>query len=53
VAAAAATNHHDFLVALDHAAKLQNHETAQVQAAQEAAAAEEPALRVVRPAAEA
>jgi twitching motility protein PilT len=53
VAAAAATNHHDFLVALDHAAKLQNHETAQVQAAAEAAAAEEPALRVVRPAAEA
>ena len=52
VAAAASTNHHDFLVALDHAQKLQSHEHAQEQAAVEAAQAEEeaPTLRVVRPA---
>jgi len=51
VAAAASTNHHDFLVSLDHAVKRQTHEVAQVQAQQEAeAVAEEtPALRVVRP----
>ena len=51
VAAAAATNHHDFLVSLDHALKQQSHEFAQEQAAEQAAAEEDaPALRVVRPA---
>jgi twitching motility protein PilT len=52
VAANASTNHHDFLVALDHALKRQNAEVAQEQAEEEAAAAAEevPALRVVRPA---
>ena len=52
VAAAASTNHHDFLVALEHALKLQSHQAA-VAEAEEAAAeaeAEGPALRVVRPA---
>ncbi|HWH06657.1 MAG TPA: PilT/PilU family type 4a pilus ATPase [Gaiellaceae bacterium] len=52
VAAAASTNHHDFLVALDHAVKLQSHTEAQEAAQEVAAAAEDevPALRVVRPA---
>jgi twitching motility protein PilT len=52
VAANAATNHHDFLVALDHAVKRQNADVAKEQAQEEAAAAVEdvPALRVVRPA---
>ena len=52
VAANASTNHHDFLVALEQAEKLQRHEVAQEQAAEEAAQAEDeaPALRVVRPA---
>ncbi len=52
VAAAASTNHHDFLVALDHAVKLQTHTEAKVEAQQaaETAAEEEPMLRVVRPA---
>ena len=51
VAANASTNHHDFLVALDHAVKRQKNDIAQEQA-QEAAAVEDevPALRVVRPA---
>src|SRR5215207_6303481 len=49
VAANASTNHHDFLVALDHAVKRQNADVAQ-EKAQEAAEAEDdvPALRVVR-----
>jgi len=52
VAANASTNHHDFLVALDHAVKRQNADVAQEKAQEEAAAAadEVPALRVVRPA---
>ncbi|HWG56456.1 MAG TPA: PilT/PilU family type 4a pilus ATPase [Gaiellaceae bacterium] len=52
VAAAASTNHHDFLVALDHAIKLQTHTQAQEAAQTAAAEAEDevPALRVVRPA---
>ena len=52
VAANAATNRHDFLVALDHALKQQNADVAQVHAQEKAAAAEAdaPALRVVRPA---
>jgi twitching motility protein PilT len=52
VAANAATNVHDFQVALDHALKRQTVEIVQEQAALEAAAAEDeaPALRVVRPA---
>ena len=51
VAANASSNHHDFLVALDHAVKRQKNDVAQEQA-QEAAAVEDevPALRVVRPA---
>ena len=49
VAANASTNHHDFLVALDHAVKRQNADEAQEQAQAEAEAADEvPALRVVR-----
>src|SRR5918994_174096 len=52
IAANAATNVHDFQVALDHALKRQTVEVVQEQAALEAAAAEDeaPALRVVRPA---
>jgi len=52
VAANASSNHHDFLVALDHAVKRQKNDVAQEQAQEEAAAAEDevPALRVVRPA---
>src|ERR687897_944031 len=52
IAANAATNVHDFQVALDHALKRQTVEIVQEQAALEAAAAEDeaPALRVVRPA---
>jgi twitching motility protein PilT len=52
VAANASTNHHDFLVALDHAVKRQKHDVAQEEAQEAAAAAEDevPALRVVRPA---
>jgi twitching motility protein PilT len=52
VAANASSNHHDFLVALDHALKQQHADVAQVQAQEQAAAAEAdaPALRVVRPA---
>jgi twitching motility protein PilT len=52
VAANASSNHHDFLVALDHAVKRQNADVKQEQAHVEAAAAAEevPALRVVRPA---
>jgi twitching motility protein PilT len=52
VAANAATNVHDFEVALDQALKRQTVEVAQEEAAVAAAAAEEevPALRVVRPA---
>ena len=51
VAAAASTNHHDFLVSLDQALKQQSHQVAQEQAAADAAAEDEaPALRVVRPA---
>ena len=51
VAANASTNHHDFLVALDHAVKRQNVEVAKEQAEEVAAAEEDvPALRVVRPA---
>jgi twitching motility protein PilT len=52
VAAAASTNHHDFLVALDQAVKRRDHahkvEAAQIVA--EIVAEETPALRVVRPA---
>jgi len=53
VAAAAATNHHDFLVAVDQAEKRQSHEIATERAAEESVTAvdETPALRVVRPAA--
>jgi twitching motility protein PilT len=52
VAANASSNHHDFLVALDHALKQQHADVAQVQAQERAAAAEAdvPALRVARPA---
>jgi twitching motility protein PilT len=51
VAANAATNKHDFEVALDHALKRQTHAVAQEVAAEAARAEEEtPALRVVRPA---
>jgi twitching motility protein PilT len=52
VAANAATNRHDFLVALDQALKQQSADVAQEQKAEEVARAEEepPALRVVRPA---
>jgi twitching motility protein PilT len=52
VAAAASTNHHDFLVGLTHAEKRQNHEIATERAAEASARAleETPALRVVRPA---
>jgi twitching motility protein PilT len=52
VAANAATNKHDFEVALEHALKRQSHEVAVEAAAEEAAreAEETPALRVVRPA---
>jgi twitching motility protein PilT len=52
VAANASSNHHDFLVALDHAVKRQNADVAQGQAEEQAAAhdADVPALRVVRPA---
>jgi twitching motility protein PilT len=53
VAANASTNHHDFLVALDHAVKRQNADVAQGQAEEQAAAAasaDAPALRVVSPA---
>ena len=52
VAANASSNHHDFLVALDHAVKRQNADVAQGQAEDQAAAhdADVPALRVVRPA---
>jgi twitching motility protein PilT len=55
VAANAATNRHDFLVALDQATKQQTADVAQEQKAEEEAKAEDepPALRVVRPAAEA
>ena len=52
VAAAASTNHHDFLVALDQAVKRRDH-AQKVEAAQivaEIVAEETPALRVVRPA---
>jgi twitching motility protein PilT len=48
VAANAATNKHDFLVALEHALKAE-HATAR-EAAEAEAAADEPELRVVRPA---
>jgi Tfp pilus assembly ATPase PilU len=50
VAANAATNVHDFEVALDHALKVQNVEVAQEEAAVTAAEEEDesPALRVVR-----
>jgi twitching motility protein PilT len=50
VAANAATNVHDFEVAMDHALKRQTVEAVQEQAAAEAEAAEEevPSLRVVR-----
>ncbi|HUQ23844.1 MAG TPA: PilT/PilU family type 4a pilus ATPase [Gaiellaceae bacterium] len=51
VAANASSNHHDFLVALDHAVKQQNADVAQVRAQEEAAAQEDvPVLRVARPA---
>ena len=50
VAANASTNHHDFLVALDHAVKRQNADVAQEQAQEAAEADDVPALRVVRPA---
>jgi twitching motility protein PilT len=52
VAANASSNHHDFLVALDHSVKRQTADIAQAQAQEEAAAAVEdvPTLRVVRPA---
>ncbi len=52
VAAAASTNHHDFLVSLDHALKLQSHRVVQEQVAEAAEAVEDeaPVLRVVRPA---
>ena len=52
VAANASSNHHDFLVAIDHALKQQNADVAHVHAQEKAAAAEAdvPALRVVRPA---
>jgi len=55
VAANAATNRHDFLVALDQAMKQQTADVAQEQKAEEEAKAEDepPVLRVVRPAAEA
>jgi twitching motility protein PilT len=55
VAANAATNRHDFLVALDQATKQQTADVAQEQKAEEEAKAEDepPALRVVRPAVEA
>ena len=55
VAANAATNRHDFLVALDQATKQQTADVAHEQKAEEEAKAEDepPALRVVRPAAEA
>jgi len=49
VAAAASSNHHDFLVALDLALKTQTHAVAQVEAQQAAEAEDEPLLRVVRP----
>jgi len=54
VAANAATNRHDFLVALDQAMKQQTADVAQEERAEEEAKAEDepPALRVVRPAAE-
>jgi len=54
VAANAATNRHDFLVALDQALKQQTADVAQEERAEEEAKAEDepPALRVVRPAAE-
>ena len=53
VAANASSNHHDFLVALDHAVKRQNADVAQEQAQEEERVAEEadvPVLRVARPA---
>jgi twitching motility protein PilT len=51
VAANASSNHHDFLVALDHAVKQQSADVAQEQAQREAAEeAEVPVLRVARPA---
>ena len=50
VAANASTNHHDFLVALDHALKRQDADVAKVQAEEAAAEEDVPALRVVRPA---
>ena len=52
VAANASSNHHDFLVAIDHALKQQIADVAQVHAQEKASAAEAdtPALRVVRPA---
>jgi len=49
VAAAASTNHHDFLVALGQAEKRQSHEVAMEQAVASAEVEETPALRVVRP----
>ncbi len=54
VAANAATNRHDFLVALDQALKQQTADVAQEERVEEEAKAEDepPALRVVRPAAE-
>ena len=51
VAANASTNHHDFLVALDHAVKRQNADVAQVRGRERPRREEDvPALRVVRPA---
>ena len=50
VAANASTNHHDFLVALDHALKRQGADDAKVLAEEAAAEEDVPALRVVRPA---
>ena len=51
VAANASSNHHDFLVALDHAVKQHGADVAQQQAREQAAAqADVPVLRVARPA---
>ncbi len=51
IAANASSNHHDFLVALDHAVKQQGADVAQVLAREEAAAqVDVPVLRVARPA---
>jgi twitching motility protein PilT len=51
VAANASSNHHDFLVALDHAVKQQSADAAQVRAEEaEAEESDAPVLRVARPA---